>query len=151
MRMEVSLGKSRGGGAQSALDSTPEPIVDASAFRAAAIPRYHGSTDRSSAGRHNQTRQAILHVDPKRNIECELCRLGAQRSAIGMPLRDNRPILKAASAPGGISAQFPRNRRGVAFELTSDLADSEILGSQECNLFAFVEGQVAARRRRRRR
>jgi hypothetical protein len=77
-----------------------------------ALPGYRRAGNRNSARSHDDTGQAFLHIGPQACIQRKLCLLGAPSRAVGVPLGCRRAIFEAATSGGGVTPQFPRDRRG---------------------------------------
>jgi hypothetical protein len=56
------------------------------------------------------TRQPILHICPKRQVDRHLRWLRTPSRPVSMPLRRGGPIIQLATARGSVAAQFARDR-----------------------------------------
>ena len=93
--------------------------------------------------------EPVLHVLTQPVVGDQLGDLRAAGSSLGVPLRRRRSIRHLVAARRCVAAQLPRDRRRVPPDPTSDLADPELLGSQDRDLLTVSERQVAGRHRRR--
>jgi hypothetical protein len=88
--------------------------------------------------------ETVLDVAVQSVVGCQLRRLWALGTAVGMPLCVRGPVLDLAASRRGVPAQFPRNRRGGAADPASYVANAAALSSQNGDLLSLREGEVAA-------
>lgn len=108
-----------------------------------------GRADRSTFGCSDLPREPFLDVVTQPLVLGELRGLGTPSSSLGVQLGRRRLVVEPPCPRGRVAARLPRDRRRGPAPSASDLADTMALRSQQREVLALGEGEIAARDRRR--
>jgi hypothetical protein len=72
--------------------------------------------------------QPFLDIGPQPRVGDQLGGLQATGNQLGLPLRDRRTVVELPAPGGGIAAQLSGDRRRIAAQLASDLANARAAG-----------------------